>query len=131
MGKLTATIRLESTDIWPTPVKINNSVLEQANGDVDIQTITIPGASIITIIGPTVGDPSSTTYIYMAAASTNGGSLIIDYAVGANKGTSICVLRPGDFLWFPLYSASPDIYLSATNNDMVDAKIDVLFANRG
>jgi hypothetical protein len=131
MGKLTATIRLESADIWPTPVKINNSVLEQANGDVDIQTITIPGGKGQEIFGPTPeGDASNTTYLYAAAANTNGGFLTVDYHIDGSA-SYIATLRPGDFMWLPLLNNTANIRVQVTNNDIADAKIDVLFANRG
>ena len=128
MGNLTATIRLESTDIWPTSVKINRSIVEQANGDVDIQTIVIPGADKTAVY--LLEDPSNTTYFYVAAASTNGGSLAISY-VRASIETRLAVLRPGDFMWLPLLNDAENTYIQVTNSDIADAKIDVLFANRG
>jgi len=95
MGTLKSTIKIESTDLFPTPVSftvVNNNAV---NGTFSGFNNVIADNSGITLNLTTID--SATAYVYAQAPTTNGTAVSIA-EVGGNV---FAVLAPGDVAFFP------------------------------
>ena len=107
MGTLKTTLKVESTDLFPTPVSFtvvnNNGVNGNFNG---FNTLTVTSAShklnvaAINGTGQTAG-----AYLYAQAPSTNQFAVCIGYTGQTGAGTtdgSFVFLSPGDVAFVPV-----------------------------
>jgi hypothetical protein len=96
MGTLKSTIKLESTDLFPTPVSftvVNNNAV---NGSFSGFNNLVASASAVALnIAPI---NSGVAYVYAQAPTTNGTAIYIQEAGGP---TVFAVLAPGDVAFFP------------------------------
>ena len=96
MGTLKSTIKMESTDLFPTPVSftvVNNNAV---NGSFAGFNNLVAGVTPVTMnIAPI---NTGVAYVYAQAPTTNGTAILIQEA-----GTPIvfAVLAPGDVAFFP------------------------------
>ena len=103
MGTLKSTLKIESTDLFPTPVSftvVNNNVV---NGDVSgFNNITVTSAN--TLLNLSTID-STGAYLYLQSASTNPQAIAVGYtgqgAQNSNTGTFV-YLSPGDVAFLPV-----------------------------
>jgi len=108
MGTLKTTLKVESTNLFPTPVNFtqvnNNQVNGNFSGFSQIQPDVAPGVQINS------APIDTSAYVYAAAPTTNQDIIqILD-----GNGEQVCTLVPGDTLFFH--------YLGAA------APLDTLFA---
>lgn len=97
MSTLKSTLKLESTDMFPTPVsftKVNNNTIGAAYST--FTTVSV-GTALVTLSAVV---PAADAYVYLSAPSTNTA----DITVGNNTvtvGTGFINLAPGDVAFFP------------------------------
>jgi hypothetical protein len=97
MSTLKTTLKVESTDLFPTPVnftKVNNNTVGAAYST--FTTVTV-GTGLVTLSGVV---PSADAYVYLSAPSTN----TVAIQVGNNtvsSSTGFINLAPGDVAFFP------------------------------
>jgi len=95
MGTLKTTLKVESTDLFPTPVsftKINNNLVNgQFSGFISIVAGTAAKKLNVSDIN------SGVAYVYLESPTTN----TVPVLVGATGGTVFAVLQPGDVAFFP------------------------------
>lgn len=97
MGTLKTTLKVESTDLFPTPVNFttvnNNSIGSPSN----FVAVSITNGSAIAVA--TLGAASTGGYLYLQAPSTNTDNIIIS----ENVGNQIVIeLLPGDVGFVPI-----------------------------
>lgn len=95
MGTLKTTLKVESTDLFPTPVsftKINNNLVNgQFSGFISVVAGTAAKKLNVSDIN------SGVAYVYLESPTTN----TVPVLVGANTGSVFAVLQPGDVAFFP------------------------------
>ena len=102
MATLKTTLKVESTDLFPTPInftKVNNNAIGATYST--FTSITV-GTSTVTLQAvPTSGAVLTAAYVYAFAPSTNTGSISLSAISPAALGTGFCLLAPGDVAFFP------------------------------
>jgi hypothetical protein len=101
MSTLKTTIKVESTDLFPTPVNftvINNNTI---GGDTSGFNYTVIGAATVTLnLTPVTPCVSATNvggaYVYLKAKSSNTAQIFIDNVTPVAPAASPIVLGPGD-----------------------------------
>jgi hypothetical protein len=95
MGTLKSTLKLESTDLFPTPVsftKINNNLVEgQFSGFISIVASTMPKKLNISDIDTGIA------YVYLESPITNNVPVLVQ----VSGGSVFCVLNPGEIAFLP------------------------------
>ncbi len=100
MGTLKTTLKVESTDLFPTPVsftQVNNNAINGDFSGFNVLTVNaVPTALNITAI-------STSAYVYLQAPSTNTGSVVVwnENAAGTDGPIQVSTLSPGDVAFFP------------------------------
>lgn len=105
MGTLKTTLKVESTDLFPTPVSFtvvnNNTVSGNFNGFNTVNLTTSPSQLNLAALNGT----GTQCYLYCQAPSTNADSIVIGYAgqapIAGDTGTLI-YLSPGDVAFVPV-----------------------------
>ncbi len=105
MGTLKSTLKLESTDLFPTPVSftvVNNNAV---NGDVaGFNNITVQNSN--TILNLSTLDATGGAYLYAQSPSTNSTIIFIGYTgqgqVTASATATFLCLSPGDVAFCPI-----------------------------
>ncbi len=98
MGTLKTTIKVESTDLFPTPVNftvVNNNVVAGTYSGFNNATIT--GGSPIQLNLATPG--ASGAYVYLQSPSTNTETVTVAETAGP---TIFAQLAPGDVAFLPI-----------------------------
>jgi hypothetical protein len=96
MGTLKSTIKIESTDLFPTPVSftvVNNNAV---NGTFSGFNNVVAGTAGIQLNLASID--TATAYVYAQAPTTNGTAVGIREVGGP---TVFAVLAPGDVAFFP------------------------------
>jgi len=99
MGTLKSTLKIESTDLFPTPVNFtvvnNNSVAGTFSG---FNNVVVPVTTGIQLNVASI-DGTGGAYIYAQAPSTNVENVHICH--GTTAGNTIAILAPGEVLFMP------------------------------
>ena len=93
MGTLKTTLKVESTDLFPTPVSFTNVNNNQVNGNFSGFNTIAPGTAGANI---NVAAIDASAYVYAQAPTTNTD--IVQILDGA--GAQVCTLVPGDTVFF-------------------------------
>lgn len=104
MGTLKSTLKIESTDLFPTPVSftvVNNNAVSGAYSG--FNQITLAAATPITLTTVTPGTTGA--YVYAQAASTNTAGTFIELQDGAAT-LVFATLYPGDVCLMPFGDGS-------------------------
>lgn len=97
MGTLKSTLKIESTDLFPTPVSftvVNNNAVSGAYSG--FNQITLAAATPIPITSVSPG--ATGAYVYAQAATTNTAFV----SLGINGGAVFATLYPGDVCLMPV-----------------------------
>jgi hypothetical protein len=97
MATLKSTLKIESTDLFPTPVsftKVNNNTVGAAYSTFSSVTV---GTALVTL---SLVVPSADAYVYLSAPATNTGNIVVGNG-GVTVGTGFVTLAPGDVAFFP------------------------------
>jgi len=112
MATLKSTLKIESTDIFPTPVnftQINNNAV---NGTFSgFNTLDVPANSAQTL--NFLGSIDATgAYVYVAAATTNAWPVYLGSGLAAVTAATV-KLYPGDVAFFPAGDSNGSYNLNA------------------
>lgn len=97
MGTLKSTIKIESTDLFPTPVSftvVNNNAV---NGTFSGFNNIVAGTAGVQLNLAAIN--TATAYLYAQAPTTNGTAVRL--ATGTAGGPAFAVLAPGDVAFIP------------------------------
>ena len=133
MASLNASISLSSTTLFPNPLNLSTSTIDQVNGESDVKTVTIPADQSAVVYGPSLlADPSNTTYFYAHNASTNTAGLDVYIKPSAIVSASlIATLQPSDFMWIPLAAYGSGLTVTIVNLDGANSSsVNVLWGSR-
>ena len=108
MGTLKTTLKVESTDLFPTPVSFTNVNNNGINGNFNgFNTVTI-AAGASAALNSSVIDATG-AYLYLQSPATNGTGIAVGYSgqtaatTGFGGGTgSLIYLSPGDTAFVPV-----------------------------
>lgn len=128
MGTLKSTLKLESTDLFPTPVsftKINNNIVAGNFSGFNSQAITAASTDLnIVAIGNTGA------YVYLESLPSNGTAIFV--AAGTvSPATSTIRLEPGDVAFFPAGDSNGLATISAICNASGTATLNYFVGQRG
>ena len=116
MANIKSTLTLSSTTLFPNPAGVTIAPTNQINGNSDFQKVTIFPNGTSTVFGPSLyADPSDTVYLYAAAPATNTGSLTLKYTDFSSTSSVFATLRPGDFMYLPMYVPTSGVTMEAIN----------------
>ncbi len=111
MGTLKSTLKLESTDLFPTPVnftKINNNVVAGDFSGFNTQVIGNVSATLnLAAIG------TGGAYVYLESAASNGTAIYVGGTATLVAGTATIRLEAGDVAFFPAGDENGAFNLSA------------------
>ena len=128
MGTLKSTLKLESTDLFPTPVsftKINNNIVAGNFSGFNSQAITATATDLnIVAIGAT-GD-----YVYLESLPSNGTAIFVG-AGTVTVSSSTIRLEPGDVAFFPAGDSAGPLNISAICNTSGTATLNYFVGQRG
>jgi len=94
MGTLKTTLKVESSDLFPTPVSFTNVNNNSIGATISsFTTIAVSGAITLATI------PASNAYLYVSAPLTNTQDIVLKVGVG---GTTFASIAPGNVGFFPI-----------------------------
>lgn len=102
MGTLKTTLKVESTDLFPTPVSFTNVNNNQVNGDFSgfnqVIPVLLPAVTILNIAAI-----STSAYVYVQAPSSNTGTVVVwnENNAGTDGPIQVATLAAGDVGFFP------------------------------
>ena len=131
MPTITSTITLNSTTLFPNSSTVNVSATEVVSGSALFQYTVVPTSSNVIVYGPsTTADPTETVYFYAQAASTNSGNLTLSITGSNKSGSSIVILRPGDWAYFPFHVSGSGCTIRAINSTTTSSLLNVFYGAR-
>jgi hypothetical protein len=131
MPTVTAGVTLNSTTIFPNSSVVSFSATEVVSGSALFHYVVVPASSTHTIYGPsTAADPTQTVYFYAQAASTNPENLTLSITGSNTSGSSIVILRPGDWAYFPFHVSASGCTIRAVNTSTTASLLNVFYGAR-
>ena len=131
MPTITAGVTLNSTTLFPNSSVVSFSATEIVSGSALFQYTVISASATTTVYGPsTKADESATVYFYAQAASTNPDNLLLSITGSNTSGSSIIVLRPGDWTYFPFYVSASGCTIRAVNTVATQSLLNVFYGAR-
>jgi hypothetical protein len=132
MSSITTTFTLKSKSLFPNPMDISASAIDEINGEIELQSIVMNPSQKIEVFGPTLeADLSNTVYLYLQSPNTNSSNITI-YLQDKN-GTEIIIglLHPSDFMWLPLAVYGSNVKVSCVNLDSKNtANVNLFWGHR-
>lgn len=129
MGTLKSTLKLESTDLFPTPVsftKINNNIVAGNFSGFNSQAITATAATLnLTAIGTTGA------FVYLESLPSNGTAIFVGAAAVPTVANATIRLEPGDVAFFPAGDSAGPLDISAMCNTSGTATLNYFVGQRG
>jgi hypothetical protein len=131
MPLITSTITLNSSTLFPNSSTVNFSATEVVSGSALFQYTVVSASSNQIIYGPSAGaDPTETVYFYAQAATTNPGNLTLSITGSNTSGSSIVILRPGDWAYFPFHVSASGCTIRAVNTSTTSSLLNVFYGAR-
>ena len=129
MGTLKSTLKLESTDLFPTPVsftKINNNIVAGNFSGFNSQAITATATDLnIVAIGATGA------YVYLESLPSNGTAIYVGVAGVPSVSNATIRLEAGDVAFFPAGDSNGLTSISAICNAGGTATLNYFVGQRG
>ena len=129
MGTLKSTLKLESTDLFPTPVsftKINNNTVAGNFSGFNAQEIASAAAANLNIQG--IGTTGA--FVYLESLPSNGTAIFVG-AGTVTVSSSTIRLEPGDVAFFPAGDSNGLTSFSAICNTSGTATLNYFVGQRG
>lgn len=131
MPTITAAITLNSSTLFPNSSTVNFSATETVSGSALFQYTVVSASSNQIIYGPSSGaDPTSTVYFYAQAATTNPDVLTLSVTGSNTSGSSVIILRPGDWAYFPFHVNAAGCTIRAINSVATSSLLNVFYGAR-
>jgi hypothetical protein len=131
MPTITAAITLNSSTLFPNSSTVNFSATETVSGSALFQYTVVSASGNQIIYGPSAGaDISETVYFYAQAATTNPGNLTLSVTGSNTSGSSIVILRPGDWAYFPFHVSGSGCTIRAINSVATSSLLNVFYGAR-
>jgi len=125
MGTLKSTIKLESTDLFPTPVsftQINNNTVE--GNFSGFNTVDVSSSPITLNIAPI---DTAVAYVYFQAPLANSVPVMVQ---DSNSLSPFIVLAPGDVAFFPYGQSITGGYDLQAKTDSGSAKLSFFIGEK-
>lgn len=131
MPTITSTITLNSTTLFPNSSTVNFSATEVVSGSALFQYVVVSQSSAAIIYGPSAGaDPTETVYFYAQAYSTNPSNITLSITGSNTSGSSVVILRPGDWAYFPFHVSGSGCTIRAINTSTTASLLNVFYGAR-
>jgi hypothetical protein len=131
MPTLTAGITLNSTTLFPNSSVVSFSATETVSGSALFQYTVVSASSNQIVYGPSAGaDPTGTVYFYAQTPTTNPDSLILSVTGSNTSGSSVIILRPGDWTYFPFHVSASGCTIRAINTSTTSSLLNVFYGAR-
>lgn len=132
MATLKATIKIETTTLFPNPINFTVPVVEQVALDAGFSTVVIEPATTEKIYSPAVVGASDVTYIFLQANGSNTDYISVEIVDSASAALVAIKLLAGDFAWFPLLADSTNCEINVSHSSVGDDQtLYYIFAERG
>lgn len=126
MATLKSTLKIESTDLFPTPVsftKVNNNAVGAAYSS--FTTVAV-GTAVVTL---SLVVPSADAYVYLSAPTTNTAAVTVGNG-GVTVGTGFINLAPGDVAFFPYGDGSGATIALEARSSAAAQSLDFFIGNK-
>ena len=126
MATLKTTLKVESTDLFPTPVnftKVNNNTVGAAYST--FTTVAV-GTAVVTLSQVV---PSADAYVYLSAPSTNAANITVGNGT-VSVGTGFINLAPGDVALFPYGDGSGASVALEAISSVAGQSLDFFIGNK-
>ena len=132
MATLKATIKIETTTLFPNPINFTVPVVETVALDAGFSTVNIPVAITELIYSPAVVGSSVVTYIFLQANSNNTDFISVELTDSAGTPITAIKLLAGDFAWFPMLVDGLGCEINVSHANVTDEQtLYYIFAERG
>jgi len=132
MATLKATIKIETTTLFPNPINFTVPVVETVALDAGFSTVNIPVAITELIYSPAVVGSSDVTYIFLQANSNNTDFISVELTDSAGTPITAIKLLAGDFAWFPMLVDGLGCEINVSHTNVTDEQtLYYIFAERG
>ena len=124
MASIVSTIKLVSSNLFPSPVNFTVQATDTVGGDAAFSIAVLDntaGTPTQTIYGP-LGGPAGTslvTYIYLNASSSNTAPVLVNMTNSSAQTIAAMKLLPGDFAWFPVFSDDAGVAVELENTSAI------------
>ena len=127
----TPSAALTSTTLFPNSSTVSFTATEVVSGSALFQYTVVSASSNQIIYGPsTRADESSTVYFYAQAATTNPDNLTLSITGSNTSGSSVIILRPGDWAYFPFHVNAAGCAIRAINSTATSSLLNVFYGAR-
>ena len=126
MATLKTTLKIESSDLFPTPInftKINNNAIGAAYSS--FATVAV-GTSAVTL---SLVAPTADAYVYLSAPLTNTANVVIGNNT-VTVGTGFITLAPGDVAFFPYGDGSGATLALQAISSAASQSLDYFIGNK-
>jgi len=131
MPQVVASITLNSSTLFPNSSNVTFSATEIVSGSALFQYAVISASSNQIVFGPSAGaDPTGTVYFYAQTPTTNPDSLILSVTGSNTSGSSVIILRPGDWTYFPFHVSASGCTIRAVNTSTTSSLLNVFYGAR-
>jgi len=131
MPQVVASITLNSSTLFPNSSNVTFSATEIVSGSALFQYTVVSASSNQIVYGPSAGaDPTSTVYFYAQTPTTNPDSLILSVTGSNTSGSSVIILRPGDWTYFPFHVSASGCTIRAVNTSTTSSLLNVFYGAR-
>lgn len=132
MATLKATIKIETTTLFPNPINFTVPVVEQVALDAGFSTVVIEPSTLEKIYSPAVVGVSEVTYIFLQANGSNTDFISVEITDSASTSLVAIKLLAGDFAWFPLLADATACEINVSHSNPTDDQtLYYIFAERG
>lgn len=132
MATLKATIKIETTTLFPNPINFTVPVVETVALDAGFSTVVIEPAATEMIYSPAVVGTSDVTYIFLQANGSNTDYIEVEITDSLGVDITAMKLLAGDFAWFPLLADSTTCEINVSHPSVGDDQtLYYIFAERG
>ena len=126
----TANLQLNSSTLFPTNAAVTNLVTQVVSGSAGFDVLVVSQSSTKNLFLATEADASSTVYFYAQAPTTNPDSLILSVTGSNTSGSSVIILRPGDWTYFPFHVSASGCTIRAVNTSTTSSLLNVFYGAR-
>jgi hypothetical protein len=131
MPSLTAGVTLNSTTLFPNSSVVSFSATEVVSGSALFQYTVVSASSATILYGPSAAaDATETVYFYAQTATTNPGNVTLSITGSNTSGSSVIILRPGDWAYLPLHVNGAGYTVRAINTSTTASLLNMFYGAR-
>ena len=126
----TAALTLNSQTLFPQSATVTANLTQVVSGSAGFDILLVSQSSTKNLYTAVEADPSSTVYFYAQALATNPTVLTLSITGSNTSGSSIVILRPGDWAYFPFHVSGSGCTIRAVNTSTTASLLNVFYGAR-